>query len=200
MYDLLGRMGLILKFDVIVYVVFISACLLFLLDDNGEALQSLLRRFGDRVLLGDELEDAFESLFQEVELHVLRAAGEEEVDFDSMSLLQPFRCLFRFQCKIVFAGADLHLDILHFDDVGFRLGRLELFVLIVLKLSVVHDLRDRRDGVRRDFDEIKTRCQGFVEGVLEGNDPEVLPDRTDDAKLRDSNLMIYPVIYGAHDV
>lgn len=179
MYDLFGRMGLVLKFDVIFWFVF--GVSLFLFDDDREALERLLRRFGDRVLLGDELEDAFEALFEEVEFHVLRAAGEEEVDFDSMSLLQPFRCLFCFQCQIVFAGADLHLDILHFDDVGFRLGRLELFVLIVLKLSVVHDLRDRRDCIRRDFDEIKTRCQGFVEGVLEADDPKVFPDRTDDA-------------------
>lgn len=92
--------------------------MLFLFDDGRDALGSLEGSARYLVFDGDELENSIETLFEEVEVHILRAADEEEINLHPMAFLEPFRGFFRFELEVVIAGAYFDLNILQIRGLG----------------------------------------------------------------------------------
>src|SRR3990167_10555430 len=66
------------------------------LKGDREALWALLDLVSDFIRFGDNSKETLESFFEKPEFHIFIAAPEEEVDFDTVPLLEPggcFRCL-----------------------------------------------------------------------------------------------------------
>lgn len=164
-------------------------------DNYRQALGALFGRVGHFVFLSNKREHAIHSLLKEFDIHVLGAAGEEEVYLYPVAVLNPLGDLFCLKFEIVLAGTDFDLYRLHFDDMGLRFGLLCLFVGIVYELAVIADLCDRRNGIRRYLNEIKS---GFLCELLrfrKGNDAEVFAFRSYDAKLCRADLLVYSYVY-----
>ena len=88
-----------------------------------------------------------------------------------------------------------------------RLAR--LLSRLVFELAVVHDLANRRFGVRGYFDKVEIGIRGDAEGVFDAHDAYLLATWSDKADFRDSNALVdtglsadgasYVVLYrGAH--
>ncbi|GEC99656.1 hypothetical protein KVA01_18110 [Kocuria varians] len=60
----------------------------------------------------------------------------------------------------------------------------------VLVLAEVHELRDRRLGVRCDLDQIEIRFTGQPQRVLDANDADLLAARSDETDFRDADSVI----------
>ncbi len=129
--------------------------MLFLFDNDSESLWSLGDILGYLVLYGDELHHAIEALLEEVDIHVLGASDEEEVDFDTIALSEPLGDLLGLELEVMFPGTHFDLDNLEFAHHDFRLGSLLLLFFIVLILAVIHDLRDWRSSRGRDLYEVE---------------------------------------------
>src|SRR5947209_2516662 len=85
---------------------------------------------------------------------------------------------------VVVMDSDLRakLDLLHVDLALVLASLLRLLLLLVLVLPVVHDLRYRRIGHRRDLDEIEVLPVGVLAGLVRRLDSELSPvvvDQTD---------------------
>jgi hypothetical protein len=82
---------------------------------------------------------------------------------------------------------------LHFLDhcVGLIASALaRLLGVLVLELSVVHELGDRRPRHRRDFHQVKLCLAGQAQSVLDTYDADLLPRRSDQPDLGDANSIV----------
>lgn len=65
---------------------------------------------------------------------------------------------------------------------------------LVKEFAVINYPAYRRFGLGRYFDQVEVGCFGFVQGFLDGDNPDVVPACVDQTNLRDSNSFIYPVV------
>ncbi len=165
--------------------------MLLFFDNNRQSFEAFFHIFGDFVFLGDELHDTGKPFLEKVDVHIFGAPREEEVDFDAMTLFEPFRCLFCLQFEVVVARADFDLERLDFDCVGLGFCQLDLLILVVLKFTIIHDFCNRRGGRWRNFNEIEACILGAGQCLLEADDAEIFSRHGDDAQLRGVNLVIY---------
>ncbi len=93
---------------------------------------------------------------------------------------------------LVVVRVDLGAQLLFLDDglllVLARLAR--LLSRLVLELAVVHDLADRRLGVRGYFDKVEIGIRGDAEGVFDAHDAYLLATWSDQADFRYSNALV----------
>ncbi|GLX99327.1 hypothetical protein Hesp01_72770 [Herbidospora sp. NBRC 101105] len=61
---------------------------------------------------------------------------------------------------------------------------------LVLELAVVHELADGRACRRRDLNEIEVGLLGELQGVVDGDDADLLAVRADEADLGDTNTIV----------
>src|SRR3954464_8922445 len=93
---------------------------------------------------------------------------------------------------LVVVRVDLGSQLLFLDDgLLLILARLAcLLSRLVLELAVVHDLADRRFGVRRYFDKVEIGIRGDAEGVFDAHNANLLATWSDQADFRYSNALI----------
>ncbi|GIT81121.1 hypothetical protein LLS1_27900 [Leifsonia sp. LS1] len=87
---------------------------------------------------------------------------------------------------------DLEAETHLFED-GVRLvapGLLGLLRSLVLELAVVHDLRDRRLGVRCNLDEVEVRLLREPDGDLDLDDTDLLSAGADESNFGDADTVI----------
>ena len=93
---------------------------------------------------------------------------------------------------LVVVRVDLGTQLLFLDD-GLLLVLARLACLLsrlVFELAVVHDLADRRLGVRRYFDKVEIGIRGDAEGVFDAHDAYLLATWSDQADFRYSNALV----------
>jgi hypothetical protein len=76
------------------------------------------------------------------------------------------------------------------------LGGLILLGLLVKKLSVVHDLADRRIGVWRDLNQIQPHFLGPFDSIGGADDSNLFAFFVDQANFRITNEFVDPVLGG----
>ena len=93
---------------------------------------------------------------------------------------------------LVVVSVDLGSQLLFLDDgLLLILARLAcLLSRLVLVLAVVHDLADRRSGVRGYFDKVEIGIRGDAEGVFDAHNAYLLATWSDQADFRDSNALV----------
>src|SRR3954447_1306462 len=86
---------------------------------------------------------------------------------------------------VVVMDADLRaeLDLLDVDLALVLPSLLRLLFLLVLVLAVVHDLRDRRVGLRCNLDEVEILGVGVLPGFVSGLDSELSSIGVDQADI-----------------
>ena len=65
------------------------------------------------------------------------------------------RTCFILNCEIMLVGLGPELDFLQLDLDLFLLGFLQLLALLILEFAVIHDPADRRNGCRRNLDQVQ---------------------------------------------
>lgn len=63
---------------------------------------------------------------------------------------------------------------------------------LVLKLPEIHELTDRRPGLRRDLDEVEIGLLGETQRVFNPDDADLLPVRADQPHLWDADTVVNP--------
>jgi len=71
---------------------------------------------------------------------------------------------------VVNIDARAHLDLFDLDDLLLLAGLVLALLGLVLVLAVIEDLGDRRDGRRRDLDQVETDLLGHRDGLARGDD------------------------------
>ena len=93
---------------------------------------------------------------------------------------------------LVVVGVDLGAKLLFLDDglllVLARLAR--LLSRLVLELAVVHDLADRRSGVRGYFDKVEIGVRGDAESVFDAHDAYLLAAGSDQSDFRYADALV----------
>lgn len=147
----------------------------------------------------NKLHNAVEALFEEFDIHILRAAREEEIDFDALAIFEPFGDFVSFQGEVVVTGADFDLYGFDFDYRRLCLRALLLLLLVVGVLAVVHDLGNRGSSSRSNLNQVEVCLLCLFEGFGEGNNTQVLALSTDNAELRGLNLVVDADLGDAHN-
>ena len=62
-------------------------------------------------------------------------------------------------------------------------GLARLLSGLVLELAVVHDLADRRSGVRSDLDQVEVGLSGDAQGVFDAHDSDLFTAGSDEIGL-----------------
>ena len=83
-----------------------------------------------------------------------------------------------------------HTDLLDLDHALILLGFLFLLQLLEAEFAVVHDLADRRNGVRRDLDKVKLLLLRQRERVGRRHDTKLVAIGSDHAKLLIADLLV----------
>src|SRR5262249_14538182 len=74
--------------------------------------------------------------------------------------------------------------------------RLALFsALLIPELAVIHDPAHRRDGIRRDFDEVEAPRPFHLQRFTSGDDADLLPFLVDESDLADPNAFVDASLY-----
>ena len=89
-------------------------------------------------------------------------------------------------------GAWSQADFFDFGDVLIFLRVSRAFVLFELELAQVGDAAHRRFGRCRDLDQVKTCLFGAPNGLIDGQDPNLLAFGVQDADFSCTNLAIGP--------
>src|SRR6185437_3769659 len=94
--------------------------------------------------------------------------------------------------RLIVVRIDLGPQLLFLDDgLLLILARLAcLLSRLVLELAVVHDLADRRLGVRGYFDKVEIGIRSDAEGVFDTHNAYLLATWSDQADFRDSNALV----------
>lgn len=99
-------------------------------------------------------------------------AAEAHSDLDAIAFLEELHRVSHLDVQVVRVDAGRHANLLDLDDALILLGFLFLLELVEAELAVVHDLADRRDGVRRDLHEIKLLFLGHGQRRFGRDDTE----------------------------
>src|SRR3989344_6340688 len=158
------------------------------LDDAREPLWAPRDRLSDLIGVGDAREELLETVLKEGLLHALVATLEEEFGAHPVALGEPVSGLPGLKVHVMLAGANLDLDLFGLRDLALRLHCLLLLASLVFEFTIIHDLRNGRDGRGRDLDKVERGCLGRLKRLLERDDAEVLASRADHAQLARADL------------
>jgi len=147
------------------------------------------------IVLGQEIKNSIQALFEEILVQVFGSAGQKQVNFDQMTLGQELGRLLGFKLQIVGAGADFNLERFQLLANRLLLGPFLLFVLKVKEFAIIHDFGHRRGGARRDFNQIKLCLSGPVQRLAQRDYPQVAAILGDDAQFRGANLLVDAEIF-----
>ena len=117
-------------------------------------------------------------------------AAETYGDFNPVAIVQELDSAFDLGIEVVGIDAGGHADLLDLDNLLVFLGFLFLLQLFEAELSVVHDLADRRNRVRRDLDKVKVLLLGKRQGVGRGHNTKLAAVSSDHAKLLVADLLV----------
>lgn len=131
-------------------------------DNSGHALGRFGGRGGDYIVDGQELEEAVHAGLEEVDVEVLGAAGQKEVEFDPVAFREPFTSLLCLEGEVVVASTKLDLYVLNFDRMSLGLGLLLLLVLGIHVLAKVGNFCDGRSGACRDLDKVEAELLSLL--------------------------------------
>ena len=118
------------------------------------------------------------------------AAAEHDGDLNACALLEETQNVALL--GLVVANVDLGSE-LHFLDLDLGLvltSSLGLHGLLVLELTVVHDLADRRLRVGSDLDQVETLIVGDALGIADGEQAELRAIDANQTARRCSNLVV----------
>src|SRR6186997_1283287 len=118
------------------------------------------------------------------------APPEHDRDLDLRPLVQePDDVAF---LRLVVVDSDLRpeLDLLDVDRNLMLARDLGFLLLLVAVLAVVHDLGDRRIGLRGDLDKVEILAVGILERFLNRLHSELSAIRIDEPDLRDTDVLV----------
>jgi hypothetical protein len=117
-------------------------------------------------------------------------AAEPQRDLDLVAFLEEFHHRAHLDLIIMGIGSGAELDFLDLDDV-LLLARFGLALLrLILVFAKIHDLADRRLGVGRDFDQIKSGFFGHLHGAGWCDHPDIFAISPNQADFGGTNAII----------
>lgn len=118
------------------------------------------------------------------------AAPETQGNLYLVTFAQEFQHRAHLHIIVMGIRSRTELDFLDFDDVLF-LARFGLALLsFIFELAEVHDLADRRFGVRADLDQIKSGLFRHGQGTGRRHDADVFAVRTNQADFRAADPVV----------
>lgn len=117
-------------------------------------------------------------------------AAEAHSDLHTVAFLEELDRVTHFGIEVVGVDAGGHTNLLDLDNTLVFLCFLFTFELVEAELSVVHDLADRRNGVRRDLDEVKLLFLSHLQSCSGRNDSEHCAVRTDQTNFLVPNFFV----------
>jgi len=144
--------------------------------------------FDDRYILklGDK---SFKGLLPQFHMSDFPAA-EDDGDLGLVPLFQEATNMLDLEGQVVVVGLGSELHFLNLDVDLFLLGFLQFFTLLVFELAEVHDTTDRRDRRWRNLHQVQLLSFGQRQGLLNGEDAELLAVRPDDPDFAGSDGLI----------
>ncbi|BDZ53410.1 hypothetical protein GCM10025870_04830 [Agromyces marinus] len=145
------------------------------------------------MLDGAELGDILREALQEAHAHLgarLLATAEQDHGLDLVAGLQEADGALHLGLVVVLVDLETEPNLLEDRVRLVAPGFLRLLRSLVLVLAVVHDLDDRRTGVRRDFDEIEVGLLREPQCHLDLHDADLLSARAHEADLGDADTVI----------
>ena len=100
------------------------------------------------------------------------SASEHDGDLYLVALAQKIPQVLQLELEVVLLDLQPQLHLLHLDDSRFFLVSRRPLRRLVLELAVIHDPGDRRNGFRRDLDEIEVLLPRHSDGVVGGRNPD----------------------------
>ncbi|KAF5045331.1 hypothetical protein DSECCO2_482370 [anaerobic digester metagenome] len=103
------------------------------------------------------------------------ASTEKDRDLAAVPVLDEAADVLDLGQQVVVVGVRPEFDFLDLDLGLALLGFLGLLLFLVEILAVVHDLADRRLGVGRHLDQVKTQLFGTFQGLGHAHDAQLVP-------------------------
>lgn len=116
--------------------------------------------------------------------------AEPQIELDLVAIEQETPRLFGFDIKIVFIGFRFQADLL---DIHLLLvfPRLALFLrLLVAEFAVIQNATDGRDGVRRDFNQIKPAFFRHQQGIADWDNADLCAILVNQAHFASANAIV----------
>src|SRR5690606_2536915 len=122
------------------------------------------------------------------------AATEADVDLDLVALLQEAAHVAQLDLVVAFVGDGAELDLLDLHLLRLLLRLVGLLLLLEAELAEVHDLADRRIGIRLDLDEVEPRVLGHLQRFVARENAYHSPVRADHAHAREADILVTAVL------
>jgi len=117
-------------------------------------------------------------------------APEKYRDFAPVAAFKKTTDVLELCLVIVLVGFGAKLDFLNLDHSLFLFGFLLAFLLLILELTIVHDLTYRRVCLLCYFNQIKTPFLGYLEGFMCGKNSQLFTFIIDNSDLGYSNALV----------
>jgi hypothetical protein len=129
----------------------------FSFNNTRKTFRTLLYRVSKAVGGRYFRQEFIETLYEKRFVHTLVPPLEKELSPYAVPFKKPFSGLFGFEEHVMLACADLDLDLLGLSDLRFSLDGLVLFASLVLKFTIISDLRNWGESEGRDLDKVEPR-------------------------------------------
>jgi hypothetical protein len=110
-------------------------------------------------------------------------AAKNDIDFYAVTAIEKLKHVPHFDFKVVLAGERPQFDFLGLHGVD-GLAFLQLFALLILELSIIHQPAHRRIGIGGNFNKIEALFNGNRLSLLIGYDAELVAFAVDDPQER----------------
>ena len=118
------------------------------------------------------------------------AATEAQGHLDLVALAKEFQHRAHLDLIIMLIRAGTELDFLDLDDLLLFAGLSLTLLRLIFEFAKVHDLTDRRLGIRRDLDQIKPGFFGKAHSAGRGDNTDVLAVGSDQSDFRGPDPII----------
>jgi hypothetical protein len=135
------------------------------------------------------LDQSINDVVAEVAMRHL-AAFETQRRFDLVAFAEEAHCLVLFGLIIMLIDGDRKLDFLHNDDFLLLARSAVALVLLVQELSVVLDTADGRDGIGRNFYQVKAALTGDFQCLKWLQNTELVAFVVNDANFTGADLIV----------
>ena len=140
--------------------------------------------------IGGRLDHAVEHVLAGLRVGDL-AAAEHHGEAHLVARLEEAPDMLHLEVHVVALGLGAELDLFDLDRRRVLAGLLLLLGLLVLVLAVIHDPAHRREGARRDLDEIQALLLGDPDRLVGRQDAELLATVfDDDSHLGDADAVV----------
>ena len=158
-------------------------------DDHDHAPAFHVGRDLDGRQIRRRLDHAVEDVHAGLRVRDL-AAAEHDREPDLVAALEEAADMLHLEVHVVPFRLGTELDLLDLDGRRVLAGLLLLLGLLVLVLAVVHDAADRREGARRDLDEIQPLLLGQAQRLMGGHDARLRLFVDDDPHLGNPDAVV----------